>query len=709
MTGGMTRAEGDFPFPSELGGPENRTLRKIRDFSNFLLVGGPLRTLRSLGGIVAGLISNVIAIIPVVFIIAALTIFANPTRDELRNAVPLLDLLGISNPEGSFAYTRTLLLFAVVAAAVLVILTAPFWALGWRVRERLRGVWIALLIIPLVALVLELQPYLIRQYWIYSQTIEVYGVREASCTNNLVGCLSKGIKDLLPTLTAISGVMAAFSALLGRLLRDGKGQSTWRSLIAAVRRYSIYLFAGLAVPCTIWIAYLLISRWGIAERVANGSVVCQLERDLAFGAPPWLDKHLCYAAEVLPLHYAPAGQLFLIGGLLGVLLWYLTPPNAYSLHGLYRDRISQAFLRYYKPRAPNRNEERPVDLSALKLSELDARSAPYHLLNAALNIHGSRKANERGRNADFFVFSKCFIGSRLTGWCPTKDVEAFAGPLDLGTAVTVSGAAVSANVGANVNRAIVFSLAMLNIRLGYWLVNPYRIKSGVESWLAKTWGPLWFLREAFGLLNERSQLVFLTDGGHIENLGLYELLRRRCRTIIVVDAEADPMMVLPSFAQVQRFARIDFGIRIDIDTSEISRGTLDYKPSQGQKGPHAAIGLIHYADDRDGAPAEKGLLIYIKASLSGDENDYIRDYRRRYPAFPQETTLDQFFSEEQFEAYRALGFHMAHNLFTGRDSFQGPTERLGDFAAFAKSVLWEDLACASPLLWSGRRPSEPTP
>jgi hypothetical protein len=85
-------------------------------------------------------------------------------------------------------------------------------------------------------------------------------------------------------------------------------------------------------------------------------------------------------------------------------------------------------------------------------------------------------------------------------------------------------------------------------------------------------------------------------------------------------------------------------------------------PPKPRTGPHAAIGTIDYGDN------EKGYIVYIKSSLSGDENDYIRDYARRYDRFPHETTGDQFFSEEQFEVYRALGFHMAHGLLGERDS-----------------------------------------
>ena len=176
--------------------------------------------------------------------------------------------------------------------------------------------------------------------------------------------------------------------------------------------------------------------------------------------------------------------------------------------------------------------------------------------------------------------------------------------------------------------------------------------------------------ELLGLLNEGLKSVYLTDGGHIENLGLYELLKRQCRAIIAVDAEADREMAFGSFNTLVRFARIDFGVEIDLPWQQVtnkSRETseaIDAKADAPKsKGPHCAIGQITYPNGR------KGVLVYIKSSLTGDENDYVFHYKRRYAAFPHETTVDQMFSEEQFEAYRALGFHAAYGLFDRRDDF----------------------------------------
>jgi hypothetical protein len=240
--------------------------------------------------------------------------------------------------------------------------------------------------------------------------------------------------------------------------------------------------------------------------------------------------------------------------------------------------------------------------------------------------------------------------------------------------MAVSGAAASSNMGSSSIKALTPTLAILNIRLGYWLQNPRQIAEMGKrrSFLAGVMDQFYFLKEMFGRMREDAEIIYLTDGGHIENLGIYELLRRRCKLIIVVDAEADPDMSFTSLVTLQRYARIDLGTLIDLPWAEIRDTTRRASddivktggtpPERADHGPHCAIGKITYP--RDG----EGILFYIKSSLSGDENDYIVDYKRRYPAYPHETTADQFFTEEQFEVYRALGFHSVQESLTGFDT-----------------------------------------
>ena len=244
-----------------------------------------------------------------------------------------------------------------------------------------------------------------------------------------------------------------------------------------------------------------------------------------------------------------------------------------------------------------------------------------------------------------------------TGYAKTEAVERHVPGLFLDTAVAVSGAAVSSNMGSESIKALTPTLALLNFRLGYWMRNPRYVNTTIR----RQQSGLYLLTEIFRMLDEHSSEVYLTDGGHIENLGVYELLRRRCRMIIVVDGEADGEMNFGSLIKLQRYARIDLGCRIDLPWAKIRAQSLSVQKGEGSmaKGPHCAIGKIEYEHGGE------GVLVYVKSSVSGDENDYVRDYNRRYKAFPHETTGDQFFSEEQFEVYRALGFHIMDGLLTG--------------------------------------------
>ena len=256
--------------------------------------------------------------------------------------------------------------------------------------------------------------------------------------------------------------------------------------------------------------------------------------------------------------------------------------------------------------------------------------------------------------------------------------------------MAISGAAAAPNMGMASMRPLSATIALLNVRLGRWLRHPLDIvKYQGSKWPMKWWrgspGPLYLLSEAFfksgADISERKPddkssagFVFLTDGSHIENLGIYELLRRRCSLIVAVDAESDPDFTFSSLVQLERFARIDFGTRIVMDWTPIGDGSRAASDNAKKRvvspkpGPHVALGLIDYPPAGDSKVREKGALIYIKASVSGDESGYVTAYKAANPAFPQESTMDQLFSEEQFEVYRALGEHIGRRLVGGDDS-----------------------------------------
>ncbi|HJW23503.1 MAG TPA: hypothetical protein VJ576_01285 [Rhodocyclaceae bacterium] len=316
--------------------------------------------------------------------------------------------------------------------------------------------------------------------------------------------------------------------------------------------------------------------------------------------------------------------------------------NFASPHRYYRNRLARTYLTIL-----SENKLLPVDPQLLSLVNPLAK-APYHIINAALNIPASDNPDLRGRNTDFFSFSKHFCGSPLVGYFPTRDWEAVDSHLDLGTAIAISGAAAAPHMGTLNSARYRLWLAMLNVRLGYWLCHATK-----PRWWRKLPPPGWlyFVRELTGRMDEKTRYLNLSDGGHIENLGIYELLRRKCKFIIAIDGEADPKRVFGGFLTLTQLAYIDLGVKIEPDLSD-----LRTEPD-GHERAHFGLSQIDYPD------GDKGLLFYIKSSMTGNEPEFIRKYRDDYPDFPHQSTLQQLFSETQFEAYRALGEHIANDLF----------------------------------------------
>ena len=144
-----------------------------------------------------------------------------------------------------------------------------------------------------------------------------------------------------------------------------------------------------------------------------------------------------------------------------------------------------------------------------------------------------------------------------------------------------------------------------------------------------------------------SDYCYLTDGGHFDNLGLYEMILRRCRHIVAIDAGCDSNYLFEDLGSAIRKVRIDLGIPIDIHVVSPKK--------EGVKASYYVLGTIRYSVI-DG-PGTDGELLYIKPVIGGEEPTDIAHYASAHPEFPHEPTSDQWFGESQFESYRALGFH----------------------------------------------------
>lgn len=355
--------------------------------------------------------------------------------------------------------------------------------------------------------------------------------------------------------------------------------------------------------------------------------------------------------------HSPGGglgeALGLMGGYLALalLMSYFVPVNRFSLHGMYKARIVRTFL------GASRANRRPNLFTGfdgaddLRVSDLkDVR--PLHIVCATLNAVSSTSVGGHEKQSESFTFSPLHAGNRDVGYRPATEYGSEnGGPgtgLSLGTALAVSGAAASSSMGMYSSKARSFLLTLANARLGLWFGNPAHETAWKTSEPPLGIAPI--TRELLGLTTDDNPYVYLSDGGHYENLGLWEMVARRCRYIVVSDAGADPDYTFDSLAIAVRRIRLDLGIPIEFGPLGIT------KDGEGRTNVHAAVGVIRYGIV-DGSSAPDGTIVFLRAALSGDEPIDIQTYAKTDKLFPNDPTSDQFFDEARFESYRLLGFH----------------------------------------------------
>ena len=297
-----------------------------------------------------------------------------------------------------------------------------------------------------------------------------------------------------------------------------------------------------------------------------------------------------------------------------------------------------------------------------------------HVVNTSLNLVGGKKLAWQQRKAEPFAFTPLHAGSFRVGYRRSRH---YGGPrgASLGTAVAVSGAAASSNMGYYTTSPVLsMVLTLFNVRLGWWLGNPG--PAGEKTFYREA--PRLSLRpvveEAFGLTDDANPYVYLTDGGHFENLALYEMVLRRCRLIVLSDAAEDGKFKFNDLGNAVRKIRIDLGVTIDFDEVRILKEKPKKDEPHSDKYTYWAFGRIGYSRvdkvttrDADGrtvvADAPDGLLIYIKPTVYKDaEPRDVLQYKEANEDFPHQSTGDQFFDEPQFESYRMLGWHIMNNI-----------------------------------------------
>lgn len=422
--------------------------------------------------------------------------------------------------------------------------------------------------------------------------------------------------------------------------------------------------------------------------------------------------------------------------------------NEFSMHTFYKNRLSRCYLGAV---VPGRREPDPftgfdgrgtvtVDkvkhnlppfvtellpktyIRDLLKKETGGYDGPFPIFCATLNLTTGEDLATQERKGTSFAFTPLYSGYSVgwtdgerdkgvsfNGYVWTDDYayprseDMSRGGIHVDSAVAISGAAANPNMGYNSNRALAFLMTLFNVRLGWWISNPRRM----DMWNAKKARatPRFALRhlflELFGAVGDDAEYINLSDGGHFENMGLYELVRRRCKYIVVCDAENDPEMAFGGMGMAITKCRADFGAEIDLDLRP-----LRIDPATGYSKAHCVVGTIQYpppwasvkgkaaprtdcvcleGEDKDKSDKDKddeneelysGLIVYMKSSLVGDEPADLLTYQLKCPVFPQDSTANQWFTESQFEAYRRLGHHVA--MATMKPALPPPATKIED-------------------------------
>lgn len=334
---------------------------------------------------------------------------------------------------------------------------------------------------------------------------------------------------------------------------------------------------------------------------------------------------------------------------------------------------------------------------------IDKNDLPYFIINTSAAIdfgppyHGSKLANR------VFEFTPLRFGSDGFGYSDDFSV-------DVGRAVAISGAAV--DLASQIPGRIESTLASaLNMDLGYHIKN---FNKKTKLTYLKQFIPFYFL---FNTYDRKGTHIYLTDGGHTENLGVYSLVRRLCRKIIVVDATYDPDYHFEDYFKLKNALRSEMQVELEIkeidslqeqvesasknsilnvDSHSESNRSPD-RPNAFDRSSPILHGIIRYFPIKmpDNTIDQREIeIVYIKLSINDDKfhgfptDDSMfagyADARSYYGEnlveyyleskinnncgkvlfaceFPQYTTLDQDYTPEQFKAYIDLGYRIVRN------------------------------------------------
>jgi hypothetical protein len=348
--------------------------------------------------------------------------------------------------------------------------------------------------------------------------------------------------------------------------------------------------------------------------------------------------------------------------------------NKFSMHSIYRNRLIRAYLgasNEARHSNPFTGFDPQDNIEMYKLAPQTPALAPprrlLHVVNIALNLVGKKKERLawQERKAESFTVSPLHVGNWQVGYRRAEDyAKSKKGEgIKLGTAIGISGAAASPNMGYHSSPVVTLLMTLFNVRLGWWLGNPGKAGDKTFDKACPTFSIMPMINEALGFTDDDYKYVYLSDGGHFENLGLYEMVLRHCRFILAIDSGRDPECVFDDLGNAIRKIRIDLGIPIKLEKVHIYPPEGKRKKATTDIPKYCAIGTIQYSELDLANPEPDGILIYIKPALCDDNEPMdVFNYAQTNPGFPHESTGDQWFSESQFESYRMLGSHIIQQI-----------------------------------------------
>ena len=432
-----------------------------------------------------------------------------------------------------------------------------------------------------------------------------------------------------------------------------------------------------AAPPIFLVGLLIAISWGIfranppLHNFYSDTLLRNTANETSSAGTPVHSVDVSFEDSLTWVDWPPLAYMFLAATLVFWGVGQSVDINEFSMHLFYKNRLTRTFLgASHQGREPNLftgfDPNDDIHLSHFRTDPPKSNRkedgpqrpyyGPYPIYATALNVVSGNDLAMQTRKARSFIYSPYFVGfdhvlddGGSDGYRPTESFSGRAGP-HIGTAMTISGAAASPNSGYHTNPAVAALMTFFNVRLGWWGGNPL----SPETWRVHgPKGPHYLFNELITNTNDTSSFVYLSDGGHFENLGIYELVRRRVKYVICSDADQDEDFGFCDIGTAIEKCRRDFGVEITFlhdGLSKIRRCANGFAEQ-----PFALAEICYPAIAGGDGENAKGWLLYLKTTLPAGCPTDVLAYAQAHPNFPHDPTANQFFDENQFESYRRLG------------------------------------------------------